>query len=100
MFPSFLKGTPFYHLKTAHGGQCYKVAGGCSLQAALPLLKAVSPASLFVRISLAVLNSSPMNPSLKSHVLIAYFGFSVCCGFGLAVLTYFAIWLKAKQSWM
>ena len=32
-----------------------------------------------------------MNPSLRSQVLIAYFGFSFCCGFGLAVLTSFAM---------
>lgn len=69
-----------------------------TLQATLPFLKAVSPASLFVKISLAVANSSPMNPSRRSQVLIAYFGFSFCCGFGLAVLTSFAIWLSARQS--
>lgn len=68
------------------------------LQATLPFLKAVSPASFLVKISLAVANSSPINPRRRSHVLIAYFGFSFCCGFGLAVLTSFAIWLSARQS--
>ena len=65
----------FYHLKTAEA-----VGGACAyiLHAALPLRKAPSPESLFVRISLAVLNSSPIKPSLKSQVLIAYFGFSLC----------------------
>lgn len=71
-----------------------------SLQAGLPNLNAVSPISLFVKTSLAVANSSPMNPSRKSHVLIANLGFSFCCGFGLAVFSIFAIWLSAKQSWM
>ncbi len=31
---------------------------------------------------------------------MAYLGFSFCWGLGLAVLTYFAIWLSARQSWM
>ena len=53
---------------------------------------------IVVNTFLAVLNSSPTKPSLKSQVLIAYLGFSVCCGFGLAVFTVFAIWLSAKQS--
>ena len=116
----------FYHLKTALSGHrprkfhivCFRVytkthSFHCSssphkvfqlygdpgvFQAVLPFLKAVSPESLFVRSSLAVLNSSPMNPSLKSHVLIAYFGFSFCCGFGLAVFTVFAICESARQS--
>ena len=74
------------------GGQ-----GSFSVQA-LPFRNAVSPSRFLVKISLAVANSSPMNPSLKSHVLIAYFGFSICIGFGLAVLTVFAIWFNAKQS--
>ena len=66
----------------------------------LPFLKAVSPARFLVRMSRAVANSSPMNPSLRSHVLIAYLGFSFCCGLGLALFSVFAVWLSARQSWM
>ena len=67
---------------------------------ALPCLKLQSPASLFVSTSLAVLNSSPINPSLKSQVRIAYFGFSFCCGLALALFAVLAIWLSARQSCM
>ena len=35
------------------------------------------------RISLAVANSSPMNPSLSIQHRMAYFSLSVCWGFGL-----------------
>ena len=52
------------------------------------------------RISLAVANSSPMNPSLSIQHRIAYFSLSVCWGFGLAVLTILASWLIARQSWI
>ena len=31
---------------------------------------------------------------------MAYLGFSVCWGLGLAVRTVLAIWLSARQSWM
>ena len=48
--------------------------------------------------SLAVANSSPINPSLKSQVLIAYFGFSLCCGFALAERSAFAILGKCKAK--
>ena len=34
-----------------------------------------------------------MNPRRRSQVRIAYFGFSFCCGFELALFTVFAIWL-------
>lgn len=51
------------------------------------------------RISLAVANSSPMNPSLSIQHRIAYFSLSVCWGFGLAILTILASWLIARQSW-
>ena len=40
-------------------------------------------------------NSSPTSPSRISHVRMANFGFSVCCGFGLAVRSPFAI-IKAE----
>ena len=31
---------------------------------------------------------------------MAYLGFSCCYGFGLALLTSFAIWLSRRQNWM
>ena len=57
----------------------------------LPNRKAASPSRFLVRKSLAVANSSPIKPSRISHVRMANFGLSCCWGFGLAVLTIFAI---------
>ena len=34
----------------------------------------------------------------EGEVLFAYFGFSTCGCFGLALATVFAIWLSARQS--
>ena len=51
-----------------------------------------------VKRSLAVLNSSPMNPSLTSQVLMANLEFSVCILLGSADFCTFAAWLSAKQS--
>ena len=65
---------------------------------ALPYLKAASPSRFLVRKLLAVENSSPTSPNRISHVRIANFGFSVCCGFGLAVFSSFAISESARQS--
>ena len=61
-------------------------------------LQAALPSRFLVMKFLQVSNSLPTIPNLMSHVLIANFGFSVCCGLGLAVLRSFAIWLSARQS--
>jgi len=71
--------------------------GGKPFQA-LPNRKAASPERFLVRKLLAVENSAPTIPNRISHVRIANFGFSVCCGFGLAVFSSFAISESARQS--
>ena len=74
------------------------VALECEPFQALPNRKAASPSRFLVRKLLAVENSSPTSPNRISHVRIANFGFSVCCGFGLAVFSSFAISESARQS--
>lgn len=76
------------------------VAGSKRLSLYLPNRKAASPSKFLVRNALAVANSSPTSPSRISHVCMANFGFSVCCGFGLAVRSPFAISKRARQSCM
>ena len=54
----------------------------------LPNRNALSPERFWVRVSLAVANSSPMNPIRISQVRMANFLFSFCCSFGLALLVH------------
>lgn len=68
----------FHSLTTFQGRTAEAVRYAANLQAAFPL-------RFFVRNSLAVANSAPIRPRRLSHVLIANFGFSCCCGLELAV---------------
>ena len=54
----------------------------------LPNRNALSPERFWVRVSLAVANSSPMKPIRISQVRMANFLFSFCCSFGLALLVH------------
>ena len=79
---------------------CHPLPLRCESFQALPNRKAASPSRFLVRKFLAVTNSSPTSPNRISHVRMANFGFSVCCGFGLAVRSPFAISERARQSCM